>query len=153
MPVEEGSWPRLSPQGWAEYLEDIQFRPVVGFDPCLRDGSGITYVQVNLDTSEVESSISRLTEGFSRLAGPAQQAGDAMAEMSAAVEAAIRLRRTGEMSVAEYGYLPGGFLPEPRLVRSPLGAAEDPHEWTLPADDRMHWTPPETDGEVPRWLA
>lgn len=40
-----------------------------------------------------------------------------------------------------------------RLVRSPLGAAEDPHGWTMPGSDQMRWTAPETDGEVPRWLA
>lgn len=45
-----------------------------------------------------------------------------------------------------------GFEPIP-LLRSPLGAAEDPHDWTVPGQDPMRWTPPETDMEVPRWLA
>jgi hypothetical protein len=160
VPVEEGSWPRLSAQTWAEYLEDIQLRPVaaldptagntwtlhvqdrhadddaprpvVAIDPGLRDGSGITYVQV-------ETHLASMLEAFRCLAAPARQAEAALAQASDAVQDAIRLR-------------PGGFLPGP-LVRSPLGAGEDPHAWTMPAGDQMHWTAPETDEEVPRWLA
>lgn len=126
MPVEEGPEPWLSVPDWAEYLRDTRPRSVIYIDPGLRDGPA-------------EFPLARLAEDF-------------WTEMSTAVQDAIRIRQAGQVSPGQARQLMG-FEPEPRLVRSSLGVSEDPHEWTMPVGDQMHWTAPETDEEVPRWLA
>lgn len=134
----------LMPEDVAQRLRETPAGPLqvprVSLNPDRRLAEQVELQQwTALLEADLNPAIESLREAIVRMSRPAELAAEGMRQFLT----------EGEVWLA-FG------IPESEhdgLFRSPLGAAEDPHDWTTPGRDQMRWAPPETDEEVPRWLA
>ena len=117
------------------------------------------HIEIEVDATRFLDAVNRVNATMTEMIQACDQIQPSIHRASEAFRQMEQANRTEDEVREEFD--PGGWVGRdwngaPTLqppVRSPLGAAEDPNRWTAPLADSMHWTAPETDEEVPRWLA